>query len=83
MLPDGVSEISESDYFLKNDEFQVWLKEEKGKVCLIPPNSLLSETHMARQLWSDSSTLMNCPGTGLGSEFHQLSHGSCSMLTGK
>ncbi len=31
-LPDGVSEISEVDYFLKNDEFQVWLKEEKGKV---------------------------------------------------
>ncbi|KAI0640188.1 hypothetical protein C8Q77DRAFT_1046556 [Trametes polyzona] len=30
-LPDGVPEISESDYFLKNDEFQVWLKEEKGK----------------------------------------------------
>ncbi|KAI0778914.1 hypothetical protein BD413DRAFT_632463 [Trametes elegans] len=30
-LPLGVSEISESDYFLKNDEFQVWLKEEKGK----------------------------------------------------
>ncbi|KAI0370006.1 hypothetical protein BV20DRAFT_995594 [Pilatotrama ljubarskyi] len=30
-LPGGVSEISESDYFLKNDEFQVWLKEEKGK----------------------------------------------------
>ncbi|KAI0673898.1 hypothetical protein C8Q78DRAFT_1019759 [Trametes maxima] len=30
-LPDGVSEISESDYFLKNDEFQMWLKEEKGK----------------------------------------------------
>ncbi|EIW63866.1 uncharacterized protein TRAVEDRAFT_138168 [Trametes versicolor FP-101664 SS1] len=30
-LPDGVSEISEVDYFLKNDEFQVWLKEEKGK----------------------------------------------------
>ncbi|KAI0652621.1 hypothetical protein C8Q79DRAFT_938625 [Trametes meyenii] len=30
-LPNGVSEISESDYFLKNDEFQLWLKEEKGK----------------------------------------------------
>ncbi|RPD64713.1 hypothetical protein L226DRAFT_528911 [Lentinus tigrinus ALCF2SS1-7] len=30
-LPDGVSEISESDYFLKSDEFRVWLKEEKGK----------------------------------------------------
>lgn len=27
-----MSEISEVDYFLKNDEFQVWLKEEKGKV---------------------------------------------------
>ena len=31
-MPDGVSEISESDYFLKSDEFRVWLKEEKGKV---------------------------------------------------
>ncbi|KDQ62946.1 hypothetical protein JAAARDRAFT_168280 [Jaapia argillacea MUCL 33604] len=30
-LPDGVSEISDSDYFLKNAEFRVWLKEEKGK----------------------------------------------------
>ncbi|KAI1790974.1 hypothetical protein LXA43DRAFT_458102 [Ganoderma leucocontextum] len=30
-LPDGVAEISESDYFLKSDEFRVWLKEEKGK----------------------------------------------------
>ncbi|OSD00918.1 hypothetical protein PYCCODRAFT_1478921 [Trametes coccinea BRFM310] len=30
-LPQGVSEISESDYFLKNDEFQLWLREEKGK----------------------------------------------------
>ncbi|RDX42937.1 hypothetical protein OH76DRAFT_1391026 [Lentinus brumalis] len=30
-LPDGVSEISESDYFLKSDEFRVWLKDEKGK----------------------------------------------------
>ncbi|CDO74411.1 hypothetical protein BN946_scf184867.g9 [Trametes cinnabarina] len=30
-LPQGVSEISESDYFLKNEEFQLWLKEEKGK----------------------------------------------------
>ncbi|KAI0713176.1 hypothetical protein C8T65DRAFT_645784 [Cerioporus squamosus] len=30
-LPGGVSEISESDYFLKSDEFRVWLKEEKGK----------------------------------------------------
>ncbi|KAI8981334.1 hypothetical protein BD414DRAFT_443644 [Trametes punicea] len=30
-LPEDVSEISESDYFLKNDEFQLWLKEEKGK----------------------------------------------------
>ena len=31
-MPDGVSEISDSDYFLKSDEFRVWLKEEKGKV---------------------------------------------------
>ena len=30
-LPEGVSEISESDYFLKSEEFRVWLKDEKGK----------------------------------------------------
>ncbi|KAI0714715.1 hypothetical protein C8Q76DRAFT_727791 [Earliella scabrosa] len=30
-LPDGVAEITESDYFLKSDEFRVWLKDEKGK----------------------------------------------------
>lgn len=31
-LPEGVEPISESDYFLKSDEFRVWLKEEKQKV---------------------------------------------------
>ena len=31
-MPDGVAEITESDYFLKSDEFRVWLKDEKGKV---------------------------------------------------
>ncbi|KAF9787121.1 hypothetical protein BJ322DRAFT_1053661 [Thelephora terrestris] len=30
-IPEGVSEISESDYFLKSDEFRVWLKEEKDR----------------------------------------------------
>ncbi|KAF9236831.1 hypothetical protein BU15DRAFT_76557 [Melanogaster broomeanus] len=30
-LPHGVSQISESDYFLKNTEFSAWLKDEKGK----------------------------------------------------
>lgn len=30
-LPHGVSPISESDYFLKNTEFRIWLKEEKHK----------------------------------------------------
>ncbi|KAH7886349.1 hypothetical protein F5I97DRAFT_1937211 [Phlebopus sp. FC_14] len=30
-LPEDVSPISESDYFLKNTEFRVWLKDEKGK----------------------------------------------------
>ncbi|KAG2358860.1 hypothetical protein BDR07DRAFT_1488860 [Suillus spraguei] len=30
-LPRGVSPISESDYFLKNTEFRIWLKEEKHK----------------------------------------------------
>lgn len=32
-LPHGVLPISESDYFLKNTEFRIWLKEEKHKVC--------------------------------------------------
>ncbi|CAE6457796.1 unnamed protein product [Rhizoctonia solani] len=27
----GVSEISESDYFQKNSEFRIWLREERGK----------------------------------------------------
>ncbi|KAH9830483.1 uncharacterized protein C8Q71DRAFT_786031 [Rhodofomes roseus] len=30
-LPAGASPISESDYFLKNDEFRQWLKDEKKK----------------------------------------------------
>lgn len=30
-LPAGAKEISESDYFLKSDEFRVWLREEKKK----------------------------------------------------
>ncbi|PPQ69477.1 hypothetical protein CVT25_002041 [Psilocybe cyanescens] len=30
-LPNGVSPISESDYFQKNDEFRLWLKDDKGK----------------------------------------------------
>ncbi|KAI6012718.1 hypothetical protein F5J12DRAFT_971937 [Pisolithus orientalis] len=30
-LPEGVSPISESDYFLKNSEFSIWLRDEKGK----------------------------------------------------
>jgi len=29
--PDGVDEITESEYFLKSAEFRVWLKDEKGK----------------------------------------------------
>jgi len=35
-LPSGAKEISEEDYFLKNDEFRMWLKEEKDKVCAVP-----------------------------------------------
>ena len=31
-LPEGISSISESDYFLKSAEFRVWLKDVKGKV---------------------------------------------------
>lgn len=34
-LPGGVQEISEKDFFLKNDEFRLWLKEEKDKVPLL------------------------------------------------
>ncbi|KAL4068903.1 hypothetical protein V8B97DRAFT_768625 [Scleroderma yunnanense] len=30
-LPEGAPTISESDYFLKNTEFTIWLKDEKGK----------------------------------------------------
>jgi len=30
-LPEGVSGISESDYFLKSDEFRIWLKDEKDR----------------------------------------------------
>ncbi|KAF9651925.1 hypothetical protein BDM02DRAFT_3138313 [Thelephora ganbajun] len=30
-LPEGVTEISESDYFLKSDEFRIWLKDEKDR----------------------------------------------------
>ncbi|KAG8823040.1 hypothetical protein FRC18_010835 [Serendipita sp. 400] len=30
-LPKGVQEITEKDFFLKNDEFRLWLKEEKDK----------------------------------------------------
>ncbi|GBE77371.1 hypothetical protein SCP_0102440 [Sparassis crispa] len=30
-LPSGASPISESDYFLKSDEFRIWLKDEKRK----------------------------------------------------
>ena len=45
-LPDGISSISESDYFLKNTEFRVWLKDEKDKVCarvrLYPSDTLSS-----------------------------------------
>ena len=31
-LPNDASPISESDYFLKSDEFRVWLRDEKRKV---------------------------------------------------
>ena len=30
--PEGVSEISESDYFLRSDEFLIWLKEERNRM---------------------------------------------------
>lgn len=31
-LPHGAEPISESDYFLRSDEFRAWLKDEKRKV---------------------------------------------------
>ena len=31
-LPNNTKHISESDYFLRSDEFRVWLKDEKHKV---------------------------------------------------
>jgi len=34
VLPYDASPISESDYFQKSNEFRIWLKDEKGKVCL-------------------------------------------------
>ncbi len=33
-LPKGTNPIAESDYFQKSDEFRLWLKEEKRKVCV-------------------------------------------------
>ena len=33
-LPYDAKSISESDYFLKSDEFRLWLREEKKKVCM-------------------------------------------------
>lgn len=35
-LPYDAKSISESDYFLKSDEFRLWLREEKRKVCIQP-----------------------------------------------
>lgn len=36
-LPNNAKHISESDYFLRSDEFRVWLKDEKRKVRGITP----------------------------------------------
>jgi hypothetical protein len=33
-LPKGVKEITERDFFLKHDAFNLWLREEKDKVLL-------------------------------------------------
>jgi hypothetical protein len=35
-LPCDAKPITESDYFLKSDEFRLWLREEKRKVCTQP-----------------------------------------------
>ena len=35
-LPYDAKPISQSDYFLKSDEFRLWLREEKTKVCIQP-----------------------------------------------
>ncbi|KAF7347463.1 hypothetical protein MVEN_01502300 [Mycena venus] len=42
-LPHDASPISESDYFRKGDEFRIWLKDEKKKVCLL-------QVHCAQRL---------------------------------
>ncbi len=51
-LPRGVAEISESDYFIKSDEFRVWLKEEKNKVCHIEHTLYIHQTEIEDLLYS-------------------------------
>lgn len=55
-LPYNASPIAESDYFQKSDEFRVWLRDEKRKVCSKSTN--LPMAHSA------PSTLMNSPAIG-------------------
>ena len=60
-LPEGVSEISESDYFLKSDEFRIWLKDEKDRASRSRATRLLGlvltgrETQYMDELSSEKS----------------------------
>ena len=58
-LPQNVEEISISDYFMKNDEFRVWLKEEKDRVRSFYPRQPVL------QIEQSSSISTNCPGRKL------------------
>ncbi|KAG6330545.1 hypothetical protein ID866_8542 [Astraeus odoratus] len=61
-LPEGISPISESDYFVKNSEFSIWLKDEKEKVCLVAISLVTSARTLSRAYIG--STLMNSRATG-------------------
>ena len=68
-LPTGVSPISESHYFQKSDEFRLWLKEEKGKVCrhiwnqgIAMSKKLIVFDHCSFFFWKKkNSTSILCP----------------------
>ena len=63
-LPQNAEEISESDYFMKNDEFRAWLKEEKDRVR----SFYLRQPVL--QIEQSSSISMNCPERRLEGTSH-------------
>ena len=69
-LPNGVSPITESQYFQKSDEFRLWLKEEKNKVkALSPPIQRRCTVLMTRDSFLHThSTLILYPVIGHGGE---------------